>query len=198
MIKIGLTGGIGSGKSTVANFFKKKGIPVYNSDERAKYIMEHDPLVKDQLIKSFGPEVFDQQKLNRTYLANLVFNDRNKLKELEKIVHPAVLEDFIRWSQEQTAPYIIAENAILYKTGMDKLVDYIIVVTGDKKKRIERLIKRDHINKNQIEKRMDAQNHEEFLLNNANFIINNNKNIDLLGEKVDLLDKKLKNLLKKS
>ncbi len=198
MIKIGLTGGIGSGKTTVAQLFEKLGIPVYYADDRAKELMLHHSGIKKKIIRHFGEESFKDGTLNRKYLADIVFNDKNKLKELESIVHPAVREDFTEWVKKQTAPYVIVENAILYKSGMNRLVDYVIVVTTDTEKRFERVAKRDKIDKKEIEKRINNQEKESDLLKEADFIINNNKNIVSLGKKVELIDKKLKNKLKKS
>ncbi len=198
MIKIGLTGGIGSGKTTVAQLFEKLGIPVYYADDRAKELMLHNTKIKKQLIRHFGKNAFIDGKLNRKYLAELVFNDKNKLKELESIVHPAVRKDFTEWAKKQTAPYIIVENAILYKSGMDQLVDYVIVVTTDTEKRFERIIKRDKIDKEEIEKRINNQEKESELLKKANFTISNNNNIEHLRKNVKLIDKKLKTKLKKS
>jgi len=198
MIKVGLTGGIGSGKSTVARLFEAKGIPVYNSDEKAKFLMQNDKHIQKKLIEKFGPEVFVNKSLNTKYLASLVFNDKNRLKELENIVHPAVRQDFTEWTTKQEAPYVIVENAILHKSGMDQLVDYIITVVSDKEKRIERVINRDKLDKKEIEKRINSQDSIGYITKNADFIINNNKNIDYLTEKVDFVDKKLKKLLKKS
>jgi dephospho-CoA kinase len=196
MIKIGLTGGIGSGKTTVAKLFEKLDIPVYYADDKAKYLMANDPKIKKKLIEIFGPETFKKEQLNTKYLADIVFKHPSQLKKLEKIVHPAVRKDFISWSKKQNAPYIIVENAILHKSGMDELVDYIIVVTGNKEKRIQRLISRDKIDKNEIENRIRNQENDDFLTNNADFIITNNKNIDFLDKKVKFIDQKLKKLLR--
>ncbi len=198
IIKVGLTGGIGSGKTTVAGFFEKLGIPVYYADMHAKILMQENPDIKKELIKVFGNKVYQNNHLNRSYLASIVFSDKDKLYKLEQIVHPSVRKDFIKWTEKQKAPYVIVENAILHKSGMDKLVDYVIVVTSDTQKRIERLKKRDKVDNEQIQKRINNQESNEELLKKADFIIKNNKNLDSLGEKVKLIDLKLKNSLNKS
>ena len=198
MIKVGLTGGMGSGKTTAARQFEKLGIPVYYADNRAKELMIKKDKIKEELIRTFGKEVYKNKRLDTKYLASKVFNDKKELKKLENIVHPAVRKDFITWAKKQKSPYVIVENAILHKSGMDKLMDYIIFVTADKNTRIKRVKNRDGLTKKEIENRMNNQENEDFFMNNSDFIIKNNENIDSLEKKVKMLDKKLKILLKKS
>ncbi len=157
MIKVGITGGIGSGKTTVLHFFKRLGVPAYIADERARALMHKSPL-KEEIIHRFGTDSFDQKKqLNRAFLAHLVFTNPDLLKQLNELVHPRVAQDFQTWVQNQKAPYIIYEAAILFETGGYKTFDYTILVTAPKKVRIFRLKKRDATSEEKIRKRMQNQ-----------------------------------------
>lgn len=174
MIKVGLTGGIGSGKTYIANIFSELGIPVYNSDERGKYLMEHDFIVKEKLFEVFGPESFSDNKLNREYLAKQVFNNNSKLSAINKIVHPAVHEDFNHWVKINSGnQYLIKEAAILIESGAYKELDLLIVVTAPIPTRINRVIKRDNLSRVDIEKRIANQLSDQERINYADFVINN-------------------------
>ncbi len=197
MLKIGLTGGIGTGKSSVAKLFEQLNIPVYYADERAKELMLTQP-IKDKITKLFGPQAYKDNRLNVRYISGIVFDDKNILKALEQIVHPAVKNDFNQWVKQQNSPYLMVENAILHKTGMDKSVDKIIVVTAGKDLRIERLKKRDNKTQAQLEKIMEVQENQDFLLNEADFIIKNNGKMKDLEQKVRKIDLKVKKMLNKS
>ena len=193
MIKIGLTGGIGSGKSYVANFFSKLGIPVYNSDERGKHLMRNDVLVKEKLIEAFGPESFTLKGLNREFLSRLVFNDRNKLETINKIVHPAVQSDFEQWVQKNAnSPYVIKEAAILIESGAYKTLNSLIVVTAPTAIRISRVIERDNMSKSDIEKRIANQMSDQDRISYGNFIINND-GIMLVKKQVHEIHNKILN-----
>ncbi len=195
---VGLTGGMGSGKTTVARIFEELGIPVYFADDQAKKLMQTDNELKENIIREFGNNVYISGKLNTGYLAKIVFSHPEKLKKLEAIVHPAVRKDFKKWVRLQTAPYVIVENAILHKSGMDKLTDYIIWVVADLKKRVERIKKRDEINEEEIKKRLSNQNISSKIIENSDFIIKNNENPVFLRNSVKKIDLKLKKMLKKS
>ncbi len=197
MIKIGLTGGIGTGKSTVAKGFEKLGIPVYYADDKAKAIMQQNPEVKRQITNLLGPQAYQDNRLNVSYISGIVFENPNMLKKLEAIVHPAVREDFLEWTRQQHAPYVIVENAILHKSGMDKLVDCILVVTADLEKRLERLKKRDKKSKEQLLNIIKQQDNEAELLKKSDFVIENNDNEVDLYKKISKIDSKVKNMLKK-
>jgi len=192
MLKIGLTGGIGSGKTTVAILFENLGVPVYYADDRAKEIMHDNISVKNKIIELFGEKAYVSNKLNIKYISGIVFDNSIVLKKLEKIVHPAVRQDFLDWAKKQNTDYVIVENAILYKSGMDKLVDFVIVVTADKEKKLERLKKRDKKSKKELEKIIQNQLNEKKFLKKSDFVIKNNGNKYELAEKVARIDKKLK------
>lgn len=174
MIKVGLTGGIGSGKTFIAEHFSKLNIPIYNSDIRGKHLMDNSADVKQQLIKAFGQETFTTNGLNRKYLSELVFNDKSKLNTINNIVHPAVANDFKLWQAQQQAPYIIKEAAILIESGAYKELDYLIVVTAPEQLRITRVVERDNMTREQVQQRISNQISDKERLRHANFVINNN------------------------
>ncbi|WP_324026858.1 dephospho-CoA kinase [Maribacter sp. BPC-D8] len=176
MIVIGLTGGIGSGKSTVATMFKELGVPVYDSDKRAKYLMNTSKIINKQLVALLGEEAYEEGKLNRPFIAEKVFNDSELLAELNNIVHPVVRQDFIDWIKEQDSCYVIQETALLFENKSQELYDDVILVTAPKEVRIERVLSRDNSTRAQVEARMNNQLDDEIKLELANFII---ENIDL-------------------
>lgn len=140
---IGLTGGIGSGKTTVAQFFKALGVPVYNSDNEAKKLMETSHKVKTGIKNLLGEEAYSGQRLNKTYVSQRVFNNRPLLQKLNGIVHPAVRSHFLAWAKKQNAPYVIQEAAIIFEIGSEDFYDKIILVTAPETLRIDRIMERD-------------------------------------------------------
>ena len=183
MIKVGITGNIGSGKSTIARLFALLGAPVYNADTRAKAIMVEDTELKNELVKIFGQETyFADGQLNRTHLSQQVFNNPDQLKLLNSIVHPGVFRDFNFWlNQFQTAqlPYILKEAALLIESGSYKDLDYLILVQADEEIRLQRSMARDAASKEAILARMKNQMPQENKLPFAQFFIQNNSK-DLL------------------
>ncbi|WBU89400.1 dephospho-CoA kinase [Cellulophaga omnivescoria] len=154
---VGLTGGIGSGKSTAAKMFANLGVPVYNSDTEAKKIMHTSANVKEQIIKLLGEEAYQNGVLNREYIAQEVFSNANLLEQLNAIVHPAVRAHFLEWAKKQNAPYVIQESAIIFENNNQNFYDYIILVTAPLEVRIDRIIKRDNTTREKILSRMDNQ-----------------------------------------
>lgn len=140
---VGLTGGIGSGKTTVAQFFTALGIPVYNSDTEAKKLMETSHKVKNAIKRLLGEEAYQGQSLNKTYISQQVFKDRPLLDKLNGIVHPAVRTDFLAWAEQQNAPYVIQEAALIFEIGSEDFYDMIILVTAPETIRIDRIMERD-------------------------------------------------------
>lgn len=154
---IGLTGGIGSGKTTVANFFKELGIPVYIADDEAKSLMNTSTEVKSRIIGLLGEKAYPDGILDRKYVAAQVFNSPDKLEKLNSIVHPAVATDFENWKNSQNSPYVIYEAAILFEKGGHKKCDAVILVTAPYEERIKRLKNRDKSSEEDIEARMKHQ-----------------------------------------
>lgn len=157
MHMIGLTGGIGSGKSTIAKIFATLGIPVFNADQAAKDCMQHNIVIKSKLIENFGPKVFENNQLNRTYLSSIVFNDAYQLSLLNSIVHPITIQAAWDWAIEQNAPYVIKEAALIFETSASEGLDFIIGVTAPANVRMQRVMKRDQLSALEVEKKMNHQ-----------------------------------------
>ncbi len=175
MMKIGLTGGIGSGKSVVARIFRSLGTPVYYADDKAKYLMQNE--LKDDLIRLFGERAFHNGKLNRKFLAGVVFQDREKLELLNSIVHPAVKQNFIDWAADfKNAPYIIQESALIFESNTNKLLDYTIVVHASEEIRIQRIMDRDNTSEDEVKARMKNQMDPEKKRKSGDFVIINEGN----------------------
>jgi len=198
MIKIGLTGGIGSGKTTIAKIFEDYGIPVYYADNRAKELMQTNTALISKIKNLLGEEAYQEGKLNTKYIADVVFNNKDKLLALEQIVHPLVIQDFLQWVKRQNVEIVVIENAILHKSGMNKWVDYIITVVSEDEIRRKRLLKRDKTTIEEINKRIKNQDNQGFLLKNSNFIIENNFSKKKLAQKVKEILRKVNFELKKS
>jgi dephospho-CoA kinase len=180
---IGLTGGIGSGKTTVANFFATMGVPVYIADDGARAVMQSKHVI-ERIKTAFGESLFENNVLNRAKLAEIVFNNADKLAQLNAIVHPAVKEDFELWLlQHKNHPYVIYEAAILFESGRYKDCDTIITVTAPEDVRIERVLKRDNTTREQVLSRMKMQWKDEDRISRSNFIINN-VNLKIAKEEV--------------
>jgi len=184
---IGLTGGIGSGKTTIANYFQEKGVPVYIADEGAKFVMQSENIVK-QIKTTFGEDLFENSILNRTKLAEIVFTDKSKLEQLNNIVHPAVKNDFDLWLlQHKNYEYVIYEAAILFESGSYKDCDIVITVTAPKEVRIERVLKRDNTSREHVLSRMEMQWNDEKRISGSNFVINNDNLKNAKEEVVKIL-----------
>jgi dephospho-CoA kinase len=177
MRRIGLTGGMGSGKTTVASMFKDLGIAVYNSDVEAKRLMNEDSGIRIAIIALFGEQAYQDNTLNKSFLAEKAFNNKELLLALNHIVHPAVREDFRSWAKQQKGLYIIQEAAILFENGGYKNFDQMILVTAPKKLRIARIKERDHLTEKAILKRMQHQWPVKKKKELAQYVINN-KNIE--------------------
>ncbi|SFN00112.1 dephospho-CoA kinase [Algoriella xinjiangensis] len=191
----GITGGIGSGKTTAAKFFEELGVPVYNSDTRAKIIQNENSEVKVKIIEAFGDEAYNQSGLNRVYIAKQVFNNNEKLKQLNQIVHPAVFNDFEEWKKQQTSKIIMKEAAILIESGSYKDCDVVISVLMDKEKRIQRIMARDGFTEEQVMARINNQISDEERIQKSDFIIDNNGDLTHLKNEVEKTFIKIKKLL---
>lgn len=171
---VGLTGGIGSGKTTVAQLFADQGVPVYNSDIEAKKLMNSSKKLRKEIKALFGKEAYKKKKLNRSFIAEKVFGDKKLLKKLNSIVHPAVRKHFKLWAKEQKARYVIQEVAIIFEQKNQEFYDKIILVTAPKEERIARVLKRDaNQDRSNIEKRIANQLPDIEKMDLSDYIIDN-------------------------
>lgn len=187
---VGLTGGIGSGKTTVLKMFQSFGVPVYQADLEAKKLMNNSDEVKSKIIDLLGEESYRNNELNRTYIANRVFNDKDLLQKLNRIVHPAVHTHFKEFVAQQTELYLVYENAILFENKSEELCDKVIVVAADLDTRIDRVMKRDQVDREAVLARMNNQWSQEDKIKKADYVIINN-NLNDLKEDVEKLHQQL-------
>jgi dephospho-CoA kinase len=193
---IGLTGGIGSGKSTVLALFKALGAVAYVADNEAKKLMNSDAALRNQIIKLFGEQAYKNGELNRTFIASVVFNNSEKLNALNALVHPKVREDFQHFIKNQKADFVIYEAAILFESGSDKLCDHIITVIADFENKIERIMRRDGVSEVQVLERMENQSDDEFKIKKSDFVIRNN-HLEATKDQVSTIFEMLKKLKNK-
>lgn len=186
MLKIGLTGGIGSGKSLVARIFEVLGIPVYYADTAAKEIMNNDTVLKAEIIKHFGPESYTNGLLNRKHLASKVFGNKEQLALLNSLVHPATVRDAEKWMERQKSPYTIKEAALIFESGSQEHLDYVIGVYAPKSLRILRTMQRDAISRDEVLKRMNNQINEEIKIRLCDFVIYNDEQKAVLPQLLTL------------
>lgn len=190
MIKLGITGGIGSGKSTVCEIFKTLGIPVYSADDRAKALMVEDSELIHSVKSLFGDDAyFTDGSLNRSLISSIVFQDSAKLEALNGAVHPAVFRDFARWSSEQTTPYVIKEAALMFESGSFRDLDYVATVSAPQKLRLERSMQRDNTDAEAVKARMKKQWSEKQRLDAADFVIHNDGQHPLIPQVLELHQK---------
>ena len=190
MYKVGVTGGIGSGKSVVCNMLRERGVAVYNCDIRAKELMSADEVIAKQLVERFGPETFVNGELNRAYLAERVFGNAEELAALNAIVHPRVIEDFEQWAQRQQGEYVVIESAILFESGIDSKVDVTVAVMAPESLRLERTMQRDGVSREQVEERMRNQLSDDERCSRSKYAIVNIE-LDELEEDVEQLHRRL-------
>lgn len=190
-MKVGITGGIGSGKTTACKIFETLGIPIYYADDRAKQLMTESEELKAQIITNFGTKSYDKEgNLHRIHLANIVFKDPDKLRLLNSLVHPVVYQDAERWHAAQRgAPYTIKEAALLFESGSFRQLDKIICVYAPKAARLQRVMQRDQADEAQVLARMDKQMSDFDKMQLANFIITNNQEYSLIQQVLDIHQK---------
>lgn len=193
MIKIGITGGIGSGKTYICKLLELMNFSVFYSDTEAKNIQNTDPEVRTKLIELFSEECYTEDGLNRNFLAEIIFSDPAAKKQVEEIMHPAVAKHFTQWCETKEASnerIVFIESAILYESGFDKMVDKVIMVYADEEVRIERSMNRDGADRTAIEERIKNQGSDKEKCKKADFIINNNPN-NLVNKQIIEIIKKL-------
>ena len=191
MIRIGLTGGMGSGKTTVAKIFEVLGIPVYYADDAAKKLMNEDEELKEKIKKEFGESIYKEEKLDRKKLADIVFTSPEKLNLLNALVHPATLKDAEKWMQEQTSHYCIKEAALIFESGAHEHLDYVIGVTAPAPLRILRTMQRDGVTKEEVMARMDKQLDDSIKIKLCDFVIQNDEQEMILPQVLALHEKLL-------
>lgn len=187
MKRIGITGGIGAGKSLVAEIIKAMGYPVYNSDERAKELMESNPKIKEGLIHLFGVEIYQNDKLNKFALAQAIFSDESQREKVNALIHPIVREDFNLWALVQNNSLVFNESAILFETGSFKKFDAIILVYAPKELRIKRIMKRDNCSENEVLKRMNSQFSDEEKYQLTEFRVLNDEQTPILEQVEEII-----------
>ena len=191
-MKVGLTGGIGSGKSTVAKILLELGFPVYNSDKRSKWLMNNDLILKKKIKSIFGENSYKNEALNTLFISNIVFSDSKKIVLLNSLVHPFVSKDFDKWLKLNISHNIIfKEAAILIESGAYLNMHKIILIESRNDLKIERILKRDSTDYDSVKKRMDSQSSDIKNKKYADYIIENNETLDSLNIKVDLIIQQL-------
>lgn len=197
-LKIGLTGGIGSGKTTVARIFELLAVPVYYADQASKRLYQTDPQLMADLKKYFGEDIYSEGQLNRSKLAGIVFGDKEKLERLNNLVHPPTIRDAEQWFSRQTAPYVIKEAALLFESGSVKGLDYVIGVYAPVHLRIKRVMDRDGIKKQDVENRMQKQLSETLKMKLCDFVITNDEQELVIPQVISLHQKLLERAAKAS
>lgn len=183
---VGVTGGIGSGKSTVCRIFQSFGIPVYDADQRAKALYIESENVKSQVIELLGEKAYKSDRPDKEYIANQVFGDKSKLEKLNQIIHPALKSDFEDWYHSQNTTYVIKEAAIMIESGSYKQCDKLILVTAPKEIRIKRVVERDNTSADEVEKRMSNQMTDDEKRTYCDFEILNDGNSSLIEQVRDI------------
>lgn len=190
MLRLGITGGIGSGKSVVSKTLTVLGIPVYDCDSKAKWLQENDSDVRQAIKNLLGEDVYEGQRLNRKKMAAMIFSDSTLLAKVEGIVHPAVEKDFAQWCVEQKKEIVALESAILYECGLDKkYIDKVCLVYAPTETRIERVAQRDSANIEEIRRRMANQANDDEKIKKADFIVNNYANHSIISQVLEMMVK---------
>ena len=187
MQKVAVTGGIGSGKSTVCKVIESFGFPVYYADDRAKWLTNNSPQILNEIRLVFGDSVFNETGLIREALGKIVFNNADKLAQLNAIIHPVVREDYQAWLSRQSSDVVFSEIAILFETGRDKDFDSVIMVSAPQQLRIARVVQRNNLTEKEVLERMNSQLPEEEKQNKSDFVIFNNEEQSLIVQVQEVL-----------
>ncbi|MDR2816678.1 MAG: dephospho-CoA kinase [Proteiniphilum sp.] len=188
MIKIGVTGGIGSGKSVVSEIFRLHGIPLYNADREAKKLNDSSPYIREQLTLHFGDDLYAGDKLDRKKLASVIFHDNRKRAIVNSIIHPELAGHFAEWSrQRERHPAVVLDAALLIEAGFRLFVDKVIVVYAPKELRIARVMQRDRLPRSEVEARMNSQMPEEEKIKHADYVIRNDNSLSLIKQVSELV-----------
>ena len=186
MLRVGITGGIGSGKSTVSKIFEVLGIPVYYADDASKRLMNEDETLKEKLRSIFGKETYTDGQLNRAYLSSIVFNNPEKLSLLNSIIHPATIKDAEEWMLKQTTPYAIKEAALIFESGSQQYLDKVIGVYAPAAVRIHRVMQRDNVTREEVLSRMNKQIDEQMKMRLCDYVIMNDEQELLISQVIEI------------
>jgi dephospho-CoA kinase len=189
MVRVGLTGGIGSGKSTAAQIFEVLGIPVYYADVEAKRLMNEDEQLRSAIIHIFGNEAYSNKIVNRKFISSIVFSDPAKLELLNSIVHPVIKKDAEAWMYKQATPYAIHEAALIFEAKVDERLDCVIGVSSPRELRIKRVMERDNVNREEILNRINRQLDEEIKMSKCDFVLINDEEHLLIPQVLELHQK---------
>lgn len=191
ILTVGITGGIGSGKTTVCKIFEELGATVLYADDIAKKLMEEDEKLKKEIEKLFGPNAYIEGKLNRKFISDVIFSDKEKRKALESVVHPVVVKEIIKKFKEiskgKSEDFVIVEAALIFESGFDKELDYVVVVDADEELKVKRIMERDNCTREEVIKRMKAQMSQSKKRSLADIVIQNDGDIETLRERVKFL-----------
>ena len=188
MIRIGITGGMGSGKSVVCELFRLHGVPVFDADKEAKLLNDTSPRIKEELTRHFGSDLYKKGKLDRQKLATLIFHDKQNLALVNSIIHPVLADQFIKWSKERDSyPFVVIDAAVLFEAGFEQHVDKVITIYAPEAERIERVTRRDGIRKSQVMARMQHQIPEEEKAKRADHVIYNDGQHSLIEQVANIL-----------
>ncbi len=183
---LGVTGGIGSGKTSVCRVFSVLGIPVFSADPEAKVLMDSDGRIREKINSITGRDMYPEGVLDRPGLAAIIFNDRDLLLRVNSAVHPVVMEQFMDWAEGQNSPYVIIEVAILFESGAADLVDRILTVTAPMEERIERVMMRNRMTREQVLERIRNQHDDEYLVSRSDYVIDNSENDMIIPAVLDI------------
>jgi len=188
-LKIGITGGIGSGKSLISEYVNSKGYPVIFADEVAKKIMNENEEIKAAIIKEFGEEAYLNGELNKSYLSNTIFNDPENVKIINSIVHPAVIQEIknLMYKYLEDNSIVFVESALIYEAKIHHIFDYVILVVANEDIRIKRILERDDVTVGDIKKRMESQWQDSAKQDKADFIVKNEDSIESLHKKIEFI-----------
>lgn len=186
IFRLGVTGGIGSGKSTVCRIFKVLGIPVFSADDEARIIMDNNKMIRAELKNIIGTDLYASGELDRNKLASLIFNDDNLLSRVNSLVHPLVFERYYDWCRQQDADYVIFEAAILFESGAHKHVDRILAVTAPQEERIKRVMERNKMSREQVMDRINKQMEEDEMVKRSDYRVNNSDDSMIIKEVLNI------------
>ena len=196
-MKIGVTGGIGSGKTSVCRVFNVLGIPVFSADQEAKEIMDTDHSIINGIISFTGRDMYASGLLDRSMLASLIFKDQTLLKKINSLVHPAVFDNFQKWTDRQTAPYVIMEAAILFESGASKIVDRVVTVVAPAEERITRVIRRNKLSREQVIDRINNQIEDKSRSEMSDYVVQNSENDMIIPAILEIHNDIIKHLSEK-